>query len=139
MSPLPFADAIGADVGGFLSVDGAEVKTREVRAGGEAEVDLVMHALAKIPAGWKMFTHFTARDGRFLNADHAPLGNLVPLQKLKAGQYVRDPIKVAVPAGWPPGPLSVEVGLFQGGQRASVRSRGGAGNNVLAATVQVVR
>jgi arylsulfatase A-like enzyme len=137
MKPLAFSQALGADVGGMLVVDGVDVKTPEVRSGGQAEVDVVMHAPKRIPPGWKMFTHFTARDGRFVNADHAPLGNLVPLQKLAAGQYVRDPIKVTLPAGWPPGPLTVELGLFKGSQRAPVSSSSGAGNHVLAATLRV--
>ncbi|MSP61371.1 MAG: hypothetical protein EXR72_13700 [Myxococcales bacterium] len=133
-SPLPFASPIGAEIGGLLAIDGADVKSPLVRPGDPAEVAVVMHPLKAIPAGWKMFTHFTAQNGRFINADHQPVENFVPLQKLRPGQWARDRIRVQVPPGWPAGPLTVEIGLFKGGERAPVKS---GGDKVVVATLQV--
>ncbi len=136
--PLPFVTPIGADIGGWLTVDGVDVKTPMVKIGQEAQVDLVMHATKPIPPGWWMFVHLTANDGRFLNGD-PPRDGFIPLTKVKSGQYIGHPIRVGVPRNWAPGPLTVELGLYKGNERATVTSPTGVGNHVAAATVQVVR
>lgn len=133
--PLSFATPLEMEIGDMLVVAGADVKTPSVKAGGEAEIDLVYRVKRPI-RGWKLFTHLTASDGRFLNADHQPVEGMVPLEKLAAGQWVRDRVKVGVPASWPAGPLTVELGLYRGSERAKVR---GGGDKVVAGTIRVAR
>lgn len=116
----PFAPRrpLGDRLGDWLVLDGVDVLTPTVRPGGALEVDLYLHARAPIPAGWRLFTHFTGR--RMLNADHEPLENAYPLARLRPGTYLRDRIRVTLPADWPPGSLTMEVGLWQGAKRAPV-------------------
>lgn len=132
--PIPFARALGIDIGDMLRIEGVDVKTPRVKPGEAVEVAVVLRALKPIPKGWRLFTHLTTPSGRFLNADHEPLEGLVPLGKLRPSQYVRDPIRVVVPAGWPRGPLSVDVGLWRGRERA--RASHGQ-DHVVVATVEV--
>ena len=98
-----------------------------------------MHAPRRIPAGWRLFTHLVARaTGRFLNADHDPVEGFVPLSRMRAGQYLRDRLRVALPADWPAGPLTVEYGLWKGAVRAPVSVGGAArGDHAEVATVKV--
>ncbi|MCS6915528.1 MAG: sulfatase-like hydrolase/transferase [Myxococcales bacterium] len=123
--PLPAGTPIGATVGGWLEVVGAEVRTPQVARGGAAEVALVLRVLRRIPPGWRMFTHLRADDGRFLNADHDPVEGLVPLQQLRPGTYVRDVIRIPIPRAWPMGAAGLEVGLFRRGERARVHGQPG--------------
>ena len=81
-----------------------------------------MHVNKPIPRGWRLFFHVRGPSG-FLNLDHEPVEGFVPLNKLRPGQWVRDRVRISVPSSWR-GAFSVEMGLFQGGQRAEVSGAG---------------
>ncbi len=136
-SPIPFSTPLGAGLGGWLTVEGADVKTPRVRPGDELAVDLVLRARERVPAGWWLFAHVTAADGRFLNADPPRDAGFVSLPRLTPGQYVGWRLKTGVPRNWRPGPVTVEIGLYRGNQRAPASGPGALGDRVRAATVEV--
>jgi arylsulfatase A-like enzyme len=137
--PLSFAAPLGDTLSDFLVLDGVDVKTPTLKAGGELEVVLVIHATKKPPDGWRFFTHVVGSDWRRLNADHDLVENLVPIARLKPGQYVRDRIRVPLPQYWPAGATTLEVGLWKSPARAKASGPHASGDFVRAASVQVVR
>ncbi len=112
------------------------VKTPVARPGGTVELALVMRAEKPLD-GWRLFTHLVAGDGRRINADHQLLEGLLPLEQLAVGLWVRDRIHVVLPPDWPPGPLTVEVGLWKRGHRAPARGPHSVDDAVHAATIRV--
>ena len=60
------------------------------------------------------------------------------MTELSAGMWLRDPISIAIPAGWPTGPLRIELGLYRKGERAKARGPHSAADAVTVATLQVV-
>ena len=135
---IPFTTPIGADLGGWLTVAGANVRTPRIHPGDEIALDLVLRIDKTVPAGWWPFAHLSAPDGRFVNAD-PPRDGFVPLARAKPGQFIEWRVRSGVPSNWPAGPLTVEIGLFRGGQRAPTRGAGARGDFVRAATIEVAR
>jgi arylsulfatase A-like enzyme len=139
-APLPSAEHLGAELIGdgrtLLVVEGVDAKTRRARAGDAVEVDLVLRLPARLPPGWRLYTHALNSTGGFLNLDHDPVENFVPFPRLRPGQWVRDRIRFTVPPSWRPGTITVEAGLFRGRERARVRIAGQPdGDSVRAAAI----
>jgi arylsulfatase A-like enzyme len=131
--PIPLGDRVGS----ALTIAGIEQLSGFVRAGSELSLTLYLEGRGRVPSGYRLFTHFIGSNGRLLNADHDPLENAFPLSRLETGMWLRDKIRVSLPVDFPPGPVTVEVGLFRKRERApasGTHSRGGA---VRLATFQV--
>jgi arylsulfatase A-like enzyme len=133
---LPVAAPLGDSLGGWLTVEGTAA-VAPARRGDSTEVTLILHGTGRVPEGWHLFTHFIAPTGRILNADHEPLEGAYPLERLHAGVWLRDRIKVKLPPDWPPGPTTVLVGLWRRGARAEVRGAHASDGAVRAATIPV--
>ena len=91
-STTPLAVTLDPGGGGKLVVDGVDLPAQPVKPGAEVELAVVMHVTDTLPAGWRLYTH-ARLDGNaagFLNLDHEPVENFVPLARLRAGQWVRD-------------------------------------------------
>ena len=131
----PLGDALGE----YAHVVGVDVEHPNVHPNDTSVVTVHLQIDSAIPDGWLLFTHVTGPGGRILNLDHVPLENLAPLQQQKAGTYLRDPIAVAFPADWPPGPARVELGLYRRGQRAHAVGAHSVADAVNVATLQVAR
>ncbi len=138
-SPLPFAKPIGDRLGDALVVAGVDIGTPKVKAGDFAEVTLIFEAIGEVPEGWRLFTHFVSDGGRMINADHEPLEGAYPLANLTRGTWLRDRVRVPVPANWPAGPMHVEIGLWRGKERLPARGKFSRTDVVRCATVEVLR
>jgi arylsulfatase A-like enzyme len=136
---LPFTTALGDTLGGWLKIEGVDVSPPTAKAGDTVEVSLILHGLAPVPPGWRLFTHFIGSDGRRINADHEPLEGLYPVGRIKPGQWLRDRVRVTLPAAWPAGPLAVDVGLWRREGRAPARGPHSQADAVRAATVQITK
>jgi arylsulfatase A-like enzyme len=113
----PVEIPLGDKIGGFLVLDGMSspvVKDNVLR------FDLIMHATARPPTGWRRFMHLFAASGRQQNADEEPLAGLYPLTRMRPGTWLRDAVEIRLPAGWPRGPASIDIGAFRGAERAKV-------------------
>ncbi|MEO6954207.1 MAG: sulfatase-like hydrolase/transferase, partial [Polyangia bacterium] len=130
---------LGDTLGDYAHVVGVDVDHPTVTSTDTAVVTVHFRIDRAIPEGWLLFTHVVAPNGRTTNLDHAPLENLMPLQTLGPGTYLRDPISIALPADWPPGPSHVELGLYRRGQRARAVGKHSVGDAVTVATIQVTR
>jgi arylsulfatase A-like enzyme len=136
-APLPFEQKLGDDLDGLVAVEGVDVKTKTVKRGEPVELALILHGLATMPEGWHLFTHLVGANGRRLNADHEPLEGMFALARVRKGVWLRDRVRVTLPPDWPPGPLTVEVGLWQRGRRAPAHGAHSSSDAVRAATIPV--
>jgi len=120
-SSLNPKEVLGDDIGGWFTVEGVDVETPRARAGDVVKLAIHLRGGTRPPDGWRMFTHVIGADGRRINADHEPLLNIYPITRLGAGTWLRDPVEIALPPGWPAGPTRIEIGAWRGGDRAPVR------------------
>ncbi len=110
-------------LGGWLGIESAGVRRAQVSRGDAAELVVVLKGIARGETGWRLFTHLTSQKGAFVNADHDPLEGLLPPPRIRPGQYVRDVVKIPLPADFPTGPAFVDIGLYHvghAGERAPV-------------------
>jgi arylsulfatase A-like enzyme len=124
-------------IGDYLRVRGVDVERARVAPGQSNLVRVHFQVLHAIPDGWILFCHAQASSGQMMNLDHAPLEGLVPLQDLKPGQLVRDPIRVTIPSSWRAGLVRLEFGLYRRGQRAPARGHHSVADAVTVATFEV--
>jgi hypothetical protein len=129
---------LGDELDDLVRVVGVDVDRTQLRPGETAVLTAHLEIRREIPDGWILFTHATSASGRAMNLDHAPLGGLAPLQTLSAGTFLRDPIRITLPVGWPAGPLRVELGLYRRGQRAPARGAHSVADAVQLATIEVL-
>jgi hypothetical protein len=113
-SPIQYQKKFGDELGDWIRIEGVNIVSK-------SEIELILHGLSQVPEGWILFTHFNGPAGRMINADHAPLEGAYPLERTREGVWLRDKIKVAIPPDWPPGPITVEIGLWKRGQRAPAK------------------
>ncbi len=114
------AQTLTARVGQCLDVVGSELSTPSLRRGSSLQATLVFRLRCRIPAGYRLFVHLRSPGGPFVNADHDFLDGIVPAEHLPVGRYVRDVSRIAVPMWFPPGPATLQVGLFQRSERLPV-------------------
>ena len=139
-NPIPYETKLEANIGGMLQIEGVTITPKQIHPGETATVELILKVPAKIPPGWRLFTHARAQNGFFLNLDHEPVEGFVPLARLRPGQWVRDRIRINVPQSWPGNTVDVDVGLWKSGAgRVEVTGGGAMGDHVRVGVVGVVR
>jgi hypothetical protein len=139
--PIAVGTALGARIGEYLEVVGAQVSTPQVNRGQSAEVTVVLRGLHRIPADYRLFAHLRGAGGNFVNGDHDLVGGLVPPHRLQPGQFVRDVMRLPVPTSFTPGEATLVIGLYSRAGRVAVTGPAGvalaADRAVRVATVQV--
>ncbi|HNO69799.1 MAG TPA: hypothetical protein PKI49_14890, partial [Pseudomonadota bacterium] len=118
--PLPAPIRTSARIGKYLELIGIDVRTKKVRRGDHLEVAAVLRCDERIPAGYKLFVHLKGPGGAFANGDHDFLSGYLSPQKLKPGSYLRDVTRLQVPAHFPPGKASLQIGLYRRAERVEV-------------------
>jgi hypothetical protein len=89
----------------------AEVDLAAVRPGDSVEVTWTWEALADLEGGWKVFVHLEG-PGRRVTADHHPVGELLPMGRWRAGQFIRYTQTIALPIDFPAGEAVLWAGIF---------------------------
>jgi hypothetical protein len=121
--PLPLAQPVEARFGDELALVALEPAAEApVRAGEPLTVTLRWQALRKPARDYTVFVHLV-RDGEILaQADGQPFGGRVPMGAWPVGQPVDTPYVLQLPEDLPPGPLQLQVGLYDlaSGQRLPV-------------------
>ena len=56
----------------------------------------------------------------YRNLDHVPVDGLMPPERWRPGQVLRDHQRIAIPPGTPPGTYTLYVGAYRGAQRLPV-------------------
>jgi arylsulfatase A-like enzyme len=123
--PLAASTPLNARIGDALELVGVDVPRPEVQRGQAAELALVLHARRRIPSGFRLFFHLRGQAGGFVNLDHDLVEGLVPPQRLRPGDYVRDRMRINIPPSFPAGPATLLVGLYKKAERAPVSGPAG--------------
>ena len=118
--PIASPTSVSAHIGSYLTLLGIDVRTPKVRRGGSLEVAVVLRSDKRIPAGYKLFAHLRMPGGPFVNGDHDFVSGLLPPQRLRPGNYVRDVTKLQVPASFPTGRATLSLGLYRRSERVPV-------------------
>ena len=139
--PIAVDTPIGAHIGDFLEVVGAQVKTPQISRGQTAEVAVVLRGRKRIPASYRLFAHLRGASGTFVNGDHDLVGGLLPPHRLQPGMFVRDVMRLPVPPNFTPGEAALIIGLYNREGRVAVSGPAAAAQAgeraVRVATVQV--
>lgn len=139
--PIAVETPIGASIGDFLEVVGAQVQTPQVSRGQTAEVAVVLRGRKRIPANYRLFAHLRSAGGNFINGDHDLVGGLLPPHRLQPGMFVRDVMRLPVPPNFTPGEAALVIGLYSREGRVAVSGPAAAAQvgdkAVRVATVQV--
>jgi choline-sulfatase len=118
VAPVP-SQPLDGRLGDAIAVRGADQGAAEVRAGGSVEVSCYFEVARRPPPGWRLFFHLDGPGGT-RNLDHVPVDGLMPLERWRPGQRIRDRQRIVVPPGTPPGVYTLYVGAFRGGARLPV-------------------
>jgi len=100
-------------------VRGFDASANAVPAGGTLEVTYHFTAGKPLPAGWRLFFHLEGPVG-YRNLDHVPVDGLMPLERWRPGQSLRDRQRIPIPAGTPGGTYTLYVGAYRGAERLPV-------------------
>ena len=118
--PIAVDTPIGAHIGDFLEVVGAQVKTPQISRGQTAEIAVVLRGRQRIPASYRLFAHLRGAGGTFVNGDHDLVGGLLPPHRLQPGMFVRDVMRLPIPANFTPGEAALIIGLYNREGRVAV-------------------
>jgi arylsulfatase A-like enzyme len=110
---------VDAMLGDKIEVRGYDVSPEVVAPGGD--VTVTTHFTAKKPLAerWRLFFHVEGPGG-FRNMDHVPVEGLMPLERWRPGQGIRDTWRIGMPPGSPPGTYSLYIGAFRGSEHLAV-------------------
>ncbi len=118
-----------------IVLEGYRLPLRTLHAGETLPLTLVWRA-SQSPAGrWKVFTHLL--DGLpqvVAQRDAEPADNLRPTTSWTAGERIEDNYGILVPDALPAGSYTLEIGMYNGDQRATFL---GHGDHLVLGTVQV--
>jgi hypothetical protein len=68
---------------------------------------------------WRLFFHLDGPGG-FRNLDHVPVDGLLPVDRWRPGQRIRDVQRIFIPASTPPGTYTFSIGAFRGVDRLKI-------------------
>jgi len=111
--------ALGADIGAQLRVIGAEISPAEVQRGGEVTLTVYFQSRQRLADRWRLFFHLDGPGG-FRNLDHVPVEGLLPVERWRPGQRIRDVQHVSIPPYTPPGTYTFSIGAFRGVDRLKI-------------------
>jgi hypothetical protein len=117
-APAP-AHPLQAALGDAILVRGYDLGGDSVAAGGTLDVTTHFAAGKPLAAGWRLFFHLEGPGG-YRNLDHVPVEGLMPLERWRPGQSIRDRQRISIPPGTPAGTYTLYVGAFRGASRLPV-------------------
>ncbi len=116
--PRP-AHAVNAMLGDQIEVRGYDVEPEVTVPGGEVVVTTHFTAKKRLSGGWRLFFHVEGPGG-FRNMDHVPVEGLMPLDRWRPGQGIRDTWRIPIPLGGPRGTYGLFIGAFRAGENLAV-------------------
>lgn len=92
---------------------GYNLKSEEIKPGGNLSVDLYWHVEHPVVSSYKVFVHLLDSDGVLrAQQDSIPHNGTLPTSRWLAGEYVTDQYSVPVPADIRPGKYRIEIGMY---------------------------
>ena len=118
-APAP-AHPLDASLGDAIVVRGYDLSAAEMRPGDSIEAVTHFAVKQRLAKGWRLFFHLEGPVGGGRNLDHVPVDGLMPLERWRPGQEIRDRFQISLPAGSPPGLYTLYLGAFRAGERLPV-------------------
>jgi arylsulfatase A-like enzyme len=118
--PVPAPHPLAARLGDTIEVRGYDVAPAQVAPGGDVDVTIYFAAARRPPPGWRLFFHAEGPGGMMVNLDHVPVDGVMPLERWRPGQQIRDHHHLVVAPSWPRGTYTLYVGAFHGRDRLPV-------------------
>ncbi len=141
--PPPLAHAIGADLGGKMTLLGYDGETTGAVAGEPIDLALYWQPTAQPAVDYHVTLGlFDAQQRPWAQTNERPLGSLYPSSRWPAGAVIRHPLRLWVPVGTPPGEYTLQVGMYDPrvGQTLAVAAPWGVqGVRVALATIRLTR
>ena len=103
--------SVGAVFDDKIRLIGVDLDRKEVRPGDRLTITWYWESLAEAPGPWKAFVHFEGPNRRE-PFDHDPVGELLPFEKFKPGQIIKDVQEIRVPDNFPEGEARIWTGIF---------------------------
>ena len=130
--------------GNVIALDGWDLEPETLSPGAGATLTLRWRALDEVEGSWKVFVHVDGRVGQpRIIADHWPAGGTWPTDAWVRGESVRDPVRFAIPEGYPGTAIDIWVGFYQGEERLRIvnadEARTDGRDRLLLATVPLGR
>ena len=100
-------------LGEFVELVGYNMPQKIIRLGDSIVIEFIFRCIKPIPQPYKFFFH-TRLDQRphFAGADHIPIHGNYPENDWKAGEYIRDPIRIETTNEWLSGSGRLHIGLY---------------------------
>ena len=112
--PRPAHALEGAMIGDQIQVLGYDASPEVAAPGSDVSVTIHFAAKKRITDRWRLFFHIEGPGG-FRNLDHLPVEGMMPLERWRPGQTIRDTLHVAIaPGAAGRGTYSIYVGAFRG-------------------------
>jgi choline-sulfatase len=108
-----------AMIGDDVEVLGTDLAPSVVAPGGEVTVTYYFSSKKRVAKPWRLFFHLEGPGG-YRNLDHVPVEGLMPIERWRPGQRIRDTQRIGLPVGSPRGNYTVYVGGFRGPLRLPV-------------------
>jgi arylsulfatase A-like enzyme len=118
-APAP-SHLLDAALGDAIVVRGYDLSAAEMRPGESVEAVAHFAVKQRLQKGWRLFFHLEGPSGGSRNLDHVPVDGLMPLERWRPGQQLRDRFRIALPVGTPPGVYALYLGAFRAGERLPV-------------------
>jgi hypothetical protein len=113
-APRPTDALPGAMIGDQIQVLGYDVSPEVAAPGADVTVTIHFAAKKRITDRWRLFFHLEGPTG-FRNMDHVPVEGMMPLERWRPGQTIRDTQHVAIaPGPGARGTYTLYVGAFRG-------------------------
>jgi hypothetical protein len=118
-TPPPAAHPFEAMLGDQIQVRGYDVSPEVVPVGGDVTVTTHFTARKRVGDKWRLFFHLEGPGG-FRNMDHVPVDGLMPLDRWRPGQAIRDTWRIGMSPTSPPGTYTMYIGAFRGSEHLPV-------------------
>ncbi|HEX4405107.1 MAG TPA: sulfatase-like hydrolase/transferase [Polyangia bacterium] len=111
--------ALDAMLGDEIQVRGYDVVPEVVPPG--SQVTVTYHFTSKKRTGprWQLFFHLEGPGG-YRNLDHIPVDGLMPLERWRPGQAIRDTYRISLPPNAPRGTYTLFLGAYRGRDHLAV-------------------
>lgn len=105
--------AVDAELGGQVSVLGADVPRAPVKPGGPLAARFFFEVKRPLTRSWQVFLHIDARAGGYrIHGDHDPVRGSYPTDLWQAGEFITDEWSTTVPRDAPAGTYDVWLGFY---------------------------
>lgn len=110
--PLPADQIVHHYLEGGIDLIGYDLSAREARPGEPLALTLYWKAREPVPANYQVFVHLTSvPEHTWGQSDKLNPGDY-PTTRWPLDRYVRDPHRLVIPPGTPPGQYTLRVGLW---------------------------